>query len=462
MSQGQLWQSRLLQASSTTLQGKTIFCAYNLLLDKQVFLDSKQLASLAKAVPKNWKPTLPKKVCDEKTFAEAVVFAFIAGKAAHIPIEADFCNWLEQRFTEHKNRLGGQAGIVSSQLAKLGARAIVYSPLMAEATVKLLDENVLYPLAQKGRIRLVKARGQANRNAKLKVNWIFEFSKGQKIRLGKKTFECKRGNRLILATPFPGIPTFDGKTAKALPTIANQISCLMLAGHHYLQKQYANGKGFDEYVELEGKIIGQLKKANPKLTVHFEYVPFLHKEIERAILEHLDKNIDSLGINEVEIIELCEKIGAKSEARAIRARENALTLYSGALAILRRLNMKRVHLHAPGFHVIVTSKKYSKPPEQIVKAALFSSIAATTKAILGREFAFKELTRSKTEPPSARGLAELQLFSKKYCKAAERTGYCEASDHFALVIPSQFFKQSTATVGLGDVVSSCALLAEQD
>ncbi|MEW5954956.1 MAG: ADP-dependent glucokinase/phosphofructokinase [Candidatus Micrarchaeota archaeon] len=450
------WNARLKKAADTSLAGKGILCAYNALVDCQVFLTQEQLQQVFYKT-KSISSTEPPRVNDEKTFAQALLRSFSTGKASHVPLEPSFAAWLATRFPQHAKRLGGQAGIVASQMARLGATAVLYSPKRAAEVLELTHPKTLFPLARKDGLALVAARKAARKGDAAKKNWIFEFMRGQAVNAAGRKIVAPRSNRLILSTPFEGALEFEPALKPFLPDLGKRLHCAMLAGHHYLGR-----KGFAHYVAEEGKAVKALKKSNPKLRIHFEYVPFEHKQIERAVMAHVAENVDSLGLNEVEIIELCEKLGLQKEASAVRKRDDAFNLYAGAAALLEKLRMQRVHVHAPGFHVLALRKPYPAPLERVRNAVLFSSVAATSKTLLGREITAGELRQSLSTPLAANGFAELKRFAEKtgLKNSFLREGWADFGDHYALVIPGQSAKARKGTVGLGDVVSSCSFLAE--
>lgn len=449
------WNARLQKAAQTTLRGKGILCAYNALVDCQVFPTAKQLQQVF-----NETGEIPSKepllVRDEKSFAQALFHSFSTGKASHVSLEKDFIKWLARRFPNHRKRLGGQAGIIASQMAQLGATSVLYSPKRPREVFGLAHPKTLFPMARKHRLVLVPVRKAARAGDAPKTNWVFEFTRGQKITANNRKTVAPRSNRLILSTPFEGALEFEASLKPLLPQLGERLCCAMLAGHHYLNK------GFAHYVAEEGRAVTALKKRNSGLRIHFEYVPFEHKEVERAIMKHVTENVDSLGLNEVEIIELCEKLGLRKQANAVRKRDDAFNLYLGARALLEKLRMQRIHVHAPGFHVLVLRKPYPVPLEKVRNAILFSSIAATAKAALGREITAKELTHSLSTPLSQDGFSEMDSFARKAGLGKEFLceGWTDFGTHYAMIIPGQFAPARRGTVGLGDVVSSCSFLAE--
>ena len=448
------WNARLKKAAKTSLRGKSILCAYNALVDCQVFLTQKQLQQVFDEA-KNIPSSEPRQVDSEKTFAQALLHSFSTGKAAHVPLALGFAPWLEKRFPRHRKRLGGQAGIVASQMAQLGATAVLYSPAPSNEVFELACQKTLFPVAN-GKLELVPlSRMKGTQPAK--KNWVFEFKAGQTIKANDEKVIAPRSNRLILSTPFTAALEFGSSLKPLLSSLGRRLDCAMLAGHHYL-----NRENYARYLAREGKAVKALKKGNARLRIHFEYVPFEHKEVERAVMKHVAENVDSLGLNEVEIIELCGKLGLQKEADTIRKEDNAFNLYCGARALLEKLKLQRVHVHAPGVHVLALRKPYAASVEKVRNAVLFSSLAATSKAIVGREITARELGLSLSTPLAETAFKQMNEFARKTGLNKEflREGWTDAGSHYALVVPGQNAKARKGTVGLGDVVSSCSFLAE--
>ncbi|MFA6048740.1 MAG: ADP-dependent glucokinase/phosphofructokinase [Candidatus Micrarchaeia archaeon] len=470
------WNARLVLARKATLKGKRLFCAFNIVVDLVKFVSAKEISQKA-ALAGNAgaleilrkSKTAPATVQNSSDFLSAMVFHMREGKSAHFVCENQHLfQWISKEFGKpDQTRLGGQAGIIANQAALLGAKAIIYSPFFSDEHAKLFDENVFVPVCKNGGTTLVPARNAGKPESPTKRNWIFEYKQGDEVEFAGEKFSIPRSNRFILASPMPMAPAFCECARASLPQIGKGVGAAFFAGFHYLQPRY--GKvSFEKILGQQDKDVSALRKRNRGLLVHVEYVPMEHKEIERAVLRHIAREVDSLGINEVEIAEALEKLGFAKEARAVRAGESAATLFLGAQKLLSALKLKRLHLHNLGYQMVLLKKPLHSSPEKVRNGLLFSSLCASAKALLGREFKKSELSKAYKFPLSSRGFAQMELLAyflqQKFPRFGREKfladGVFDAGKFVLVVSPTQVVENPKSTVGIGDVVSSSSLLAE--
>ncbi len=466
----EIWKERLRRARGVSLAGKRAFSAFNIVVDLVKFVSGKSVSQKI-AQMKGESNGFPKRVDSPPSFLSALAFSMREGKSSHFVCEnPEVFGWVESEFAPPgQTRLGGQAGIIANQVALLGADSVLYSPFFAPVHAALFHKKVLVPFCGKcGAARLIPARNAGRPGDPTKKNWIFEFKKGDKVRVGGKAFKIPRSNRFILASPMPVVPAFDNCTRKFLPQIGKNVDAAFFAGFHYLTPIDGRGTSFRKVLAQQDADVKLLRKKNSKLLVHVEYVPMAHKEIERAVLAHVAREVDSLGINEIEIAEALEKTGFKKEAKAVRENESSATLFEGAKKLLFSLKLKRLHVHNLGYQMVILKKPPISSPEKVRQGLLFASLCATAKAVLGREFSKKELSAAFKIPLSQRGFRQMQLLARHLrenypCFDAEeflREGFFDEGSFVLVVAPMQVAENPKSTVGIGDVVSSSSLLAE--
>jgi ADP-dependent phosphofructokinase/glucokinase len=462
------WSERLRKAGLTRPSNKRILCAYNALIDEQVFYDEDFFRFMIP--PGDDKIIIHKtnrefyRVDNPTHFFSSFFQALKQGKAAHLPVNEHMLKWLNETFVERKERIGGQAGIIANQLSILGWKSVLYTPIISEKLVALLYKKTEFPVPENDGVILKKAVKCARQGDPTKINWIFEFKEKDRFRIKNETAVAPRSNRVIFSSPFPSIPVFESAyKEKNLEDLGRKISGAVFAGYNYLKPKYDNGLTYKFYLKKEVENLEFLKRGNKNLKIHVEFVPSDFKTIEKEVLKHLTVIAESLGINEVEIVEVAEKLGFKKEAANARKNENAFTLYKAAVKVFERLKLKRLHLHNLGYNLVIVSKPCSI--EREVNAVLYSSIVATSKAMIGRELKRNEWRRSIHQPVSAKGLNQLEVLAREFgLKGVEREllqkqGVVDLNDHYLLCVPTQAFEKPLSTVGLGDIVSSFAFAA---
>jgi len=323
---------------------------------------------------------------------------------------------------------------------------------------------VKFPVIRGRRMVLLPARQAARRGDATKINWIFEYEKGQRLKIAGNEIVVPRANRLIVASQMKIAPAFEDELRPFVPEMARAAGVAIIAGLHYLKPSYDDGRTARDYLEQLCQDLKELKKYNRELVVHYEYVPVQHKELEKDIMTCLAGAVDSVGINEEEIRELLKMLGFEREAAEIERDENAWTLFQGARKVFEQLKLKRLHLHNLGYHLLLLKKPYYAELERVRGAVLYSSVAATSKAILGRQIAAEELHVSLKTPLSNIGFEQTRLLAEKTGgidrKKLFEEGTWDCGEFHVLLVPGQVADRAASTVGLGDVVSFCSLLAE--
>jgi ADP-dependent phosphofructokinase/glucokinase len=462
------WNERLRRAGLTRPSGKRVLCAYNALVDEQVFYDEGFFKFMIP--PGDEKIILHKtgrefyRVDNPTHFFSSFFQALKNGKAVHIPVNQYMLEWFRESFPERMERIGGQAGIIANQLAILGWESVLYTPILSERLARLIYRKVRFPVVEGDGVVLKKAVNCFKEGDPTKINWIFEFREGDKLKIQGEVAVAPRSNRVIYSSPFPSIPVFESAyKEKNLEDLGGKVSGGIFAGYNYLKPNYDNGLTYKFYLKKEVENLEFLKRGNENLRIHVEFVPSDFKTIEKDVLKHLTVIAESMGINEVEVVEVAEKLGFKKEAAMVRKSENAFTLYKAAVKVFEKLKLKRLHLHNLGYNLVIVSKPCSIEKE--VNAVLYSSIVATSKAMIGRELRRNEWRRSIHQPVSVRGLNQLEVLAREFnLKGVEKEllqkqGVVDLGDHYLLCVPTQAFEKPLSTVGLGDIVSSFAFAA---
>lgn len=462
-----VWHKRLALASLTSVRYKSALCAYNAHLDAVVHFNQKTFTLLfnawgssdEKAIMRKSKRKI-RRVDSPQIFLAALLQTFITGKAMLLYTNAHVSKWLvENLHSFAKYRIGGQAGIISNQLASLNASPILYAHNFSTAVLPFVNSKVKIPIVKLGSLRLIPAR-QAKGLKEVKVNWVVEYKKGDELRFASSTFIAPRSNRVILSTSSTPVIGFDDSLAHFLPELGKEVKVALIAGYHSLEEIDESGASFEYYLEKEGFYLQMLKLHNPALLIHVEFVPAKIQKIERSIYEHLESNVDSLGVNEVELLELTDKLGFSRLAKQLAAREDSISIYKAALAVLERLKLKRIHVHNLGYSLIVLSKASNLNPVKQRTGVLFASLVATSRAVKGMQVSRGEISAALSTQLSQAGFEQLSLLSA-FLKSESFaiTGIADLKSHFLILAPTQVAQNARTTVGLGDVISSTALVA---
>ena len=273
-----------------------IFVAFNANIDTVHKLSEKKLEKIieknsAKKIISSAKNP-PKKIASKEDFLANLIYTIKTSSAREIACQNnETTKWADKCFLPKEERTGGQTGIMANFLVGLGIDVIAYTPLLSEKQASFFDAQIKYPLVKNSKFATVAIKKASNSEC-TKINRIFEFKKG--FKLGSTT-SC-RANRFILASRPKGTEPYFSKELEAhIPKMFHGVNRVILSG--YQSEKACNLAHFRK----EKMQIKEIKKTNPKLMIHLEEAFISDKRLEKDIIEYIAKNVDSIGMNEVEV-----------------------------------------------------------------------------------------------------------------------------------------------------------------
>ncbi len=403
-------------------------------------------------------------------FLAALMHGMRIGKASRIVASPTLLKWLDDTFgNPDERRLGGQAALMAVQLKQLGADASLYPAFLSVDQAKLLEGFVKIPTPIRKKLSFINPLKAARPEDATNASWIFEFKKGQVLELPGERIEAPRDNRLIVSYPAAYVPAFRPDMEPLLPALAKQLDVLIVSGYHALHE-----KTYKTHLKTITTQLQKMKSANKKIYVHYEFVPFDEEAVEKDVLLQVSKYVDSMGLNEVELVGVLHNLGYKKQAGDIERHESAESLYYGGVCLLQKLKLKRIHIHSLGYNVVILDP--TQDAEAARDGALFGAVAATLKSVKGK-LDQKTLTQPVDLKISEAGYNQLGVFESSVWDSWQKrkrkpissllrkqfmsAGIFEEKDHKAIVVPSPVASGLKTTVGLGDVVSGCAVAFEQ-
>lgn len=464
------WQEKLREATRQRIEAR-VLAAFNANIDVVVHLNGERLQRVLSSDPELTAAAIAARsgdpgqgVSDKFDLLACLQRAFASGKSFHVTVEREeLLDWLRWAFPDASEHMGGQAGIIANQMAMLGASSTAYVSLHSPVQAKLFAEGVLAPVVDEGKLRLAPAREVGRPQDPTKINWIFEYPKGERFLFGDQEVVTPRANRLILATHPKKVLGFDPEIVPHLPDLGARIDVAFLAGYHHAAPQMPDGRTAETYLAEAVEHLHLLRRQHGSLRLHYEYVPMRYAELEGMLLERVCGAVDSFGINEVEIRRVLDVFGFQAEREGVEAHESAHTLYAGGLALLRRLRLRRIQIHNLGYYVIVLSKPWSVSPERSLAAGLFGSAVNAMKAKYGGYVTPERLEEARELPLSDVGLSQVEAFQRQTPPGLRplAEGIWEGDDHAVLVVPAHIVPNPVSTVGMGDTISSSTFAMEQ-
>jgi len=324
--------------------------------------------------------------------------------------------------------LGGQAGIAALHLARLGVpRVVCAAPFHGPESAAILKRSGI----------LVPEFSTGNAPAGDIIHLVFEYPAGL---VPPAPRVIPRNNRFIVspvhepATALIPKDRMEGFLKEIAP-----CNRAFLSGYQYLSSD-------EEYSAARDQIL-RLKDRNPSLRIHIEWVSVSDETIIRNMICHILPVADSLGLNENELALMLRSLGLLPIHEPKNPPLTPVQVMEGALTLCRNLGLKRIHIHTFGYYVLVI-RRNGINAELSRNALLFAS----------REVA--HAANGTGTDLSEAGIRAVGMAEAAFGPASS-PGIYPLKSHVLVVVPTLIVRNITRTTGLGDILSSTALVADE-
>ncbi|NYT19644.1 MAG: ADP-dependent glucokinase [Methanosarcinales archaeon] len=436
-----------------------VICGYNVNIDAVYAITGVDISDLLKMVGKD---ELLEKVCDAPGEIRSIT-DLVAGLVLHMQkgtgaewfiYSDDVFHFLKSHYYgKSEIRLGGNMGIMANVMSQMGADKVVMNAVGDIDTIKPLMsvENIIF------------AGGSMTSNSSISVNanevihFVFDFSSGTRFDVFGNAIIVPRENRFIA--------TYDDINTELSITTEFEEYCrehvtemdgAIISGFNQLQQCYHDGSG---YTERFGKAHAQLKdwKArNRELPIHVELGHFMSMDMGVYIFTELAGTVDSIGMNEDELVMLIELHGVPSDM--IR-KMDACAIMDACVRCISPTCLKKIVLHTRDF-IMSIFRKGASTPHREVRSMQFGIMCAAAFAANGKlpersqlEVSVRDLARSEEGMKQASKLQDLiggEHFDGGVCGEYGNFSVC--------ILPTLICNEPVSTVGLGDTVSSATFL----
>ena len=452
----QFWQDRYEKVSDhferCTKNISGIFVAFNTNMDAIEHVDAKllKLLKVESFSPKS--NTYEINSLDD--FRTGLIASMKLGKAMEWEIkDIDTYNYLLDNIAYDSQRIGGQAGIVANVLAHLGMRnIIVFNPKLSEAEAEMYDPKVKALKLSGNSVNVMKAKEAYSVNDVPKINLVFEFREGLKVKMKNSSFSVPRMNRFIVSyRPKGREPFFDDKISENFKETLKKIKRAFLSGY---QAILTDEQFFRAKVQL-----GLMRKANPDMKMHLEFTSEECQDKVAKIVKYLLPSVDSLGCNERETCIFLRSMGKKDLADNIKnSGYSAKYLLEGIRYIKKKTGLKRVHVHNINYMLCLADKDYASP-EKTRDAMQLCVMSAFAKSIRGFIHHAMDLDLSNNIGLNSKGMKQLSLMDRHQASKISE-GIYSCGKNYLVMVPTKIGIHAKATVGLGDTVSSTAFVGD--
>jgi ADP-dependent phosphofructokinase/glucokinase len=358
----------------------------------------------------------------EDLFA-CIAYSMKHEESAELIMNEQVEEWLRNSIAPYKQRMGGQIGIMANQLSSFGMKPVVYTPLLYKEICKMFAKNILLVDGS------LKKPGEIKRNDRRKINWIFEFDKGQKF--GKVT--AKSVNRFIAASrpdefriaPF-GLD-FD-------------FSCSILSGFHAFKEKYSDGTTYKDQFRLANELVDRVNER--RKPVHIEVAYTSSRKIMKEIVR-LASKADSIGLDESELMLILGVLGHHKLENKIHKEHDVRDVLAGLEKMQKKMKTGKIHLHGFGYYMALSSKDYHASADVLRRSMQFASVVASSVA------SGSSLVEGLKNQSSLAGRKKEALISGKL-----------ESREDVVFMPASLVKKVRNVVGLGDIISASIFVAE--
>ncbi|MCE7742029.1 MAG: hypothetical protein GOP50_06190 [Candidatus Heimdallarchaeota archaeon] len=407
------------------------------------------------------------------SYIESVVDFFLClfhsikhGKADEVLTNSqELSNWIEKTFEIKETKIGGQAGIIANLYSTLGLKQVLLSlPVLDNNLISLLNSNILTLSNSDTGYSINKISRKDDPIEKPLVHYIFEFSTGTYV-IGNQKIDCNRANRFILSHDEINTKLkFNVGFLDYCGEFLSEYSLAIISGFHLIDRKMNPSLSFYDVIKPVETMLKKWKLTTPNLCLHMEIASTKDIELRKTIIETLFPLVDSIGLNEQELMSFIEVISSKLTDN-LRESMGSVLVFKALNEILNRYPNLRIHFHYLGYYLIL-----SKPIEQrkaIIRkqGLLMSSLLAAIKAE-GKEITSLDEIQSASIDISKEGLEDIKQLQEHLETTYSiknnllQNGIVHSSSFSLIGVPTIVVKNPKVIVGLGDLISSISIFYE--
>ncbi len=450
---------------------KGLISAFNANIDAVIKLSGKKIEEI---INKNSLETsailvdAEKKIRTNEDAIRGLVKCFKSGIADEWLIEEkSVFEWLNANIGYDKLQIGGQGGIVANAMAVCGVENVyVHTASSPKAQSQLfLDLDNLKNVNRYGELQ--KAHTIDRTNDVPLIHWIIEFDKDDTLSVDGKKITCPKSNRFIATyDPLNFKLAIDDAFDKKMSDPSTSFEYIILSGYQMLNNKLPDGDSGINRINESIKVVDKWQKNNPDNILHLEIASTQDTIIRKYLIDRLAKEVDSVGFNERELIDILEVIGEKELAEKCDKETNSSNLFQGMLKVCDYINCPRIQLHMFGLYVTLQKKGFRISPIQNRKGMQLAANIAATKAGTGAINDKDNLLWSNDREVSDIGLNELQSLSETVTQQFGSNDLMEegifTNDAIEIIaVPTIIIDKPISLVGMGDTISSISLVGAQ-
>lgn len=461
-----IWKQQFLGTAQTLSQMKDIqgvISAFNSNIDAICKIDGQKLQKFMNVFGVNevYGPTEIKRPED---VIRGIYKCFASGIAEEWIIkDLDTFHWVRENLGQDKFQMGGQGGIVANAMAVCGIQNVyVHCSSLPHLQAKLfLDRSNLKSTDEEG---VLRPAYQIDRSQDVPlIHWIFEFDKGDQVKLKTgDTVTCPKSNRFIACYEPPHMQMRIDQGFSNLMA-QTKVDVVVLSGYHTLTTKIAPGISGQDKIDESLEHLKKWMDHSPGAIFHLELASTQDKQIRTQILSQVAYGFPSLGLNERETMDLLEVMNQTSLLKECQTKVNSTNLFKAVKLIFDETQCGRIQLHMFGLYLTILRKNFVLSPEQNRSGMVLASTIAASKAATGSIDRPDHLMWSEGMEVSDVGLkelTELHHYLQQTYGASEllESGMAFYDEFNVVAIPTILVDRPVTLVGMGDTISSVSLL----
>ena len=327
--------------------------------------------------------------------------------------------------------LGGTCAQGAAALAAAGMPLIAHITDRCEQVCRLMDYPGLCAVRDGKQVPIMEVATDETPVYHL----ILQFTKGDTLVIGGKTYTVPCSNRLIM--------DYDTihKDLKVDPQFRSYLE------EHAGEIISYNLSGFNAIIDTElvkqrlqemGSHYRKIRERNPDCIFYLESAHYLSPQVKHLVYHTMADYVDILGMNEEELVVHTRECGQEID------NGNFSDVLRGLELVRERPGVKGIILHTKDYSMYFGDELKGICME---KGLTMGNLMAGTRARTGRYGTLQDLKDSLANPLSEKGL--------HFAASLEQTGLSKN----ACLVPSRYMDRPKYTIGLGDTFVAGVQLA---
>ncbi|MBD3267495.1 hypothetical protein GF373_12580 [bacterium] len=448
-----------------------IACAFHSVIDgiirltpeilDRVFASKPELIEAAKA---GHNGTLPEEILTPADFICGLFYSLQKGRALQRMIRSkETYEWALETFGSGELRLGGTSANMARSLVPLGIPTIIYANPLTTDLANLFGEfeNLKVITKAGDGFALQTPQEAAREDGVFAIHWILEYTAEFTYDLDGTRVQPGRANRYIPSwNPRNNQFRMDPDFREGFFTLTDSINYLLFSGFHILSEAYPDGSTCEDVIRPLSDFLQQVRRDAPHIKIHLEMACIGSATVRQAMLDHIFPYIHSAGMNETELPLLCDTLRHDCDFPSIPDDPGILDYTASIAHLMDSTGLNRVHFHNLGYYLCIEKEPW-ETREDTRDALLFAAIMAASRAKNGPFSSIDDIQIGLQQHYDEKGLKMVEALANEMNQPSlAQTGIGNYGEYSFVLIPSKFVQDPIFTVGLGDTISSGALLTE--